>query len=85
MGTGRVINVVLFASVREKAGCDSLEVECENCTIEELKQQLMAQGEHWQQALQGNILAAVDQEMVVDSFILKDHCEVAFFPPVTGG
>ena len=66
MGTGRVINVVLFASVREKAGCDSLEVECANCTIEELKQQLMAQGEHWQQALQGNILAAVDQEMVVD-------------------
>jgi sulfur-carrier protein len=28
---------------------------------------------------------ALDQVMAEDSALLRDGCEVAFFPPVTGG
>lgn len=81
-----MINVVLFASVREKAGCESVEVNhTQGLTVAGLKQQLMEKSVSWQQALSGKVLTAVNQKMVDESVLLTDHCEVAFFPPVTGG
>ncbi len=81
-----MINVLFFASLREKMKTDSLQLETiENETIGELKQRIMNSKEDWQGTLANNVLAAVNQEMVGDSATLTDHSEVAFFPPVTGG
>ncbi len=81
-----MINVLFFASIREKLQCESLIVDVpDHTTLAELKQQLKARGETWQAALSGNVLSAVNQEMVSDECVLSSGAEVAFFPPVTGG
>jgi molybdopterin synthase sulfur carrier subunit len=84
--TGNVIKVLFFASLRERLGCQSLDFPYQpNLTVAELKAQLKAKGDTWQQALEGAVLAAVDQDMVDDDRVIADNAEVAFFPPVTGG
>ncbi len=78
--------VLFFASLREQAQCDSLEVCLDhNITVAELKRKLIEKNDCLKRALNGNVLTAVDQEMVNDSFCIANGSEVAFFPPVTGG
>ncbi len=86
METGSVAKVLFFASLREQAQCDQLEVSLEDgTTVAELKARLCENNERLKQALNGKVLAAVDQEMVADTFCIPSDAEVAFFPPVTGG
>ena len=81
-----MIKVLFFAQTRELVGVDSVTVEADQITAEELRQQLCDQSEQWAHALQsGKLLVAVNQDMVKMDTMLKSGDEVAFFPPVTGG
>lgn len=81
-----MIRILFFASLRERLNCDSIEVDYEiGLTLFDLKDTLMQKDEIWHSALSGNLLAAVEQEMVIENTKLTDGMEVAFFPPVTGG
>ncbi|HTQ76534.1 MAG TPA: molybdopterin converting factor subunit 1 [Burkholderiales bacterium] len=83
------LKVLYFASIREKVGRDSedLELPAGVSTVAGLRGHLQARGGAWAEALGGGRLlrSAVNQDMAPDSAAIKAGDEVAFFPPVTGG
>ncbi len=78
-----------FASVREQLGqgAERAEVPAEVRTVDDLRGWLRARGGVWAEALaEGRALRmAVDHAVARADTPLADGCEVAFFPPVTGG
>jgi molybdopterin synthase sulfur carrier subunit len=83
------ITLRFFASVREALGTsnETLSLPDEARTVGQLRALLVARGGVWQQALgEGRVLRmACNQVMCTADTALNDGCEVAFFPPVTGG
>jgi molybdopterin synthase sulfur carrier subunit len=81
-----MIKILFFAQVRELVGTDCLTMDTNATTVEQLRQQLAAQGSQWELALEeGKLLTAVNQTLVSADHPLAQGDEVAFFPPVTGG
>ncbi len=84
------ITVKYFASMREAIGHSSEQVQTSASTLGQLRRELIARGGAYAQCLdtafKGKTLRmAVNHDMCDDHAPLNDHCEVAFFPPVTGG
>lgn len=84
-----MIDVLFFASVRERLGCDHLQVSAENAgpDLDSLQAHLCeTRGDPWPEVLgQDNLVRAVNQAVAAGNVPLADGDEVAFFPPVTGG
>ena len=83
------IELRFFASVREAVGTASEDVSLppEVKTVGDVRQFLIARGGKWADALaEGKSLRmAYNQNMTDASTAITEGCEVAFFPPVTGG
>lgn len=81
------IQVRYFASLRETIGVASEPIETACTDVASLREQLMAQsGPHARCLGKAQpVRVAVNQLMADDSTALHEGCEVAFFPPVTGG
>jgi sulfur-carrier protein len=84
------INVKYFASIREAVGQGSEVLQTSATTLGQLRNELAARGgayaEYLDAAFKGKTLRmALNQDMSDDNAVLIDGCEVAFFPPVTGG
>jgi sulfur-carrier protein len=81
------LTVRYFASLREALGLGSEVVETSAPTVEALRDELLGRGGAHAEALARGkaVRVAVDQVMSEESCALRDGCEVAFFPPVTGG
>jgi molybdopterin synthase sulfur carrier subunit len=81
------VTVKYFASIREAVGQGSETVQTQARTAGALRDELVARGAVHAQALARGkaVRVAVDQVMRDDSAPLEEGCEVAFFPPVTGG
>jgi molybdopterin synthase sulfur carrier subunit len=81
------LRVRYFASVREAVGQGSEELQARGETLGALRDELIARGEPYASALARGraVRMALDQVMSEDSAALREGCEVAFFPPVTGG
>lgn len=83
-----MLEILFFASVRERLDCAALAVEWQvGMDLDQLQEQLVAtNGGVWHEVLgQDNMIRAVNQAVVADNCTLADGDEVAFFPPVTGG
>ena len=82
------VGVRYFASIREAIGQGTERVETSAATLAALRDELIARGGAHATALARGkaVRMALDQVMATDeSAPLRDGCEVAFFPPVTGG
>jgi len=82
------MKILFFGSLREQLGAGELNTALPNGveTIGQLLQSLQSQGDEWKLALgMGNVLFAVNQDMVDENTTISDSDEVALFPPVTGG
>lgn len=81
------MNILFFASLKERLGCSELKIDITApCMVEDIRQQLIGKGEPWASALSApNLLVAVNQEVSNAQTIVKEGDELAFFPPVTGG
>lgn len=81
------LTVRYFASVRETVGHATEQVETGAASLAALREELVARGPAYAQALAPGraVRMAVDQVMSDGSAALREGCEVAFFPPVTGG
>lgn len=81
------LTVKYFASIREALGQGSESVDTACANLAALRDELIARGEPYTQALQRGkaVRVALDQVMSEESAALREGCEVAFFPPVTGG
>ena len=81
------LTVRYFASVREAVGHGSEVVETSATTLAALRDELIARGgAHAQGLARGKaVRLALNQVMSDESAALGEGCEIAFFPPVTGG
>lgn len=83
------IQLKFFASLREAVGTgqESLTLPTELKTAGQVRELLCQRGGVWAQALaEGRaVRIACNQEMADASTLISDGCELAFFPPVTGG
>ena len=81
------INLKYFASIREAIGQGSESVSTQAITLQALRAELMARGGAYAEVLaQGRaVRMALNQDLCDESAVLSEDCEVAFFPPVTGG
>lgn len=76
-----------FASIREALGQGGEELDTRARTLAELREELIARGGAYAAALARGkaVRMALDQAMADETAPLREGCEVAFFPPVTGG
>lgn len=81
------VQIKYFASVRESVGTGSEYVQTGATTLGALRDELIARGgAHAQSLARGRaVRVALNQLMSGEDAALSDGCEVAFFPPVTGG
>ncbi|MHB9117761.1 MAG: molybdopterin converting factor subunit 1 [Burkholderiales bacterium] len=84
-----MITVLYFARLRESLGLDREQIELSSRlgTVGDLIAHLRARGDGWESELAPDkpVRIAVDQDMATPATPLADGCEVALFPPVTGG
>lgn len=81
------VTVRYFASIREAIGQGTESLDTSARDLAALRDELIARGPSHADALARGkaVRLALDQVMVNESTVLTDGCEVAFFPPVTGG
>lgn len=81
------VQVRYFASVREALALSGESVDTQAETLAALRDELIARGGAYATALARGkaVRMALDQTMSDEAAALHDGCEVAFFPPVTGG
>jgi molybdopterin synthase sulfur carrier subunit len=81
------VQVRYFASVREALSSSSETVDTRAETLSALRDELIARGGAYASALARGkaVRMALDQAMSDEAAALSEGCEVAFFPPVTGG
>lgn len=81
------ITIKYFASIREALGQGREVRETEASTLAALRDELIASSPVYAKALARgtSVRMALDQVMSDEAAALQDGCEVAFFPPVTGG
>ena len=81
------ITVRYFAAIREAVGQGSESVVTSATTLSHLRDELVARGAPWSEVLARGraVRMALNQTLCDESVALTEGCEVAFFPPVTGG
>jgi molybdopterin synthase sulfur carrier subunit len=81
------VHIKYFASIREATGMASEVLDTTATTVAQLRDALAARPGPGGAALMRGLAVrvALDQVMSDESALLSDGCEVAFFPPVTGG
>lgn len=81
------VNVKYFASIRESVGTGSEQLQTHAASLGALRDELIARGgAHAQSLARGRaVRVALNQIMSAEDAALSEGCEVAFFPPVTGG
>jgi sulfur-carrier protein len=81
------ISIKYFASVREALGTSSEQLNTAASSVADLRGELIARGGAFAQELAHgkSVRVALNHTMVEESAELIEGCEVAFFPPVTGG
>jgi molybdopterin synthase sulfur carrier subunit len=80
------IQVKYFAAIREALGSGET-IDSQAKTLGALRDELITRSEVYAQALSRGkaVRVALNQVMQDESAVLSAGCEVAFFPPVTGG
>jgi molybdopterin converting factor subunit 1 len=81
------IKVLFFATLRDRAGTRSAELEVQpGLTIEQLKLLLVERypGLRAQDLLR-HCLASINHEYRFDETVIPEGAEIALFPPVSGG
>ena len=81
------VTIKYFASVREAIGLGSEQLATSATTLSGLRDQLIATSPVYAGALARGkaVRMALNQVMSDESAAVSDGCEIAFFPPVTGG
>ncbi len=81
------VNLKYFASIREAIGQGGERVDTQVTTLKALREELIGRGGAYADVLaQGRaVRMALNHDLCDESATLSEGCEVAFFPPVTGG
>ncbi|MFD1037766.1 molybdopterin converting factor subunit 1 [Virgibacillus byunsanensis] len=77
-----MITVLLFAHLQEEAGKDRIEMEIDDISIADLKNNLQ---EKYNLTQMDQIMSAINEEYAMNDDTVKQGDIVAFIPPVSGG
>ncbi len=81
-----LVNIKYFASVREAIGTAGEARQTSSASLAALRDELIASGPAYQCLDRSRVVRmALNHVMSNESSELTPGCEVAFFPPVTGG
>lgn len=81
-----LVTIKYFASIREAIGQASEQRETTAATLADLREELLATSSSYACLSRDRaVRMALGQIMSDESAMLAPGCEVAFFPPVTGG
>jgi molybdopterin converting factor subunit 1 len=79
------IRLLFFATLRERAGVKSLDLEIpEEMTVRGLKEKLAAEYPSLGESLK-SVLITINREYAFDEAVIPPGAEMALFPPVSGG
>lgn len=79
------IKLLFFATLRERAGAKSLELEIPaDMTVLGLKAKLSADYPNLKQSMK-SVLVTINREYAFDEAVVPPNAEIAMFPPVSGG
>jgi molybdopterin converting factor subunit 1 len=79
------IKLLFFATLRERAGTKSMEMDIPaDMTIEQLKEKLGADHPNLKESMK-SVLVTINREYAFDEAIVPPSAEIAMFPPVSGG
>lgn len=79
------IKLLFFATLRERAGMRSLNLEIsEDLTIQGLKNKLAQEYPNMAPSM-SSVLVSIDREYAFDETVIPQNAEIALFPPVSGG
>jgi molybdopterin synthase sulfur carrier subunit len=81
------LTVKYFASIREAIGLPGESLHTGATSLAALRDDLLARGGSYAEALARGraVRMALNQVLCDEATLLVEGCEVAFFPPVTGG
>ena len=79
------IKILFFATLRDRAGVKSLELDVPfDMTVEGLKQQLIADYPNLKESMHA-VLITVNREYAFEESVIPQNAEIGMFPPVSGG
>lgn len=79
------IKLLFFATIRERAGTKTLEMEIpEEMTIQGLKDKLASDLPKLKESM-SSVLITINREYAFDEAIVPPNAEIGMFPPVSGG
>ena len=79
------IRVLFFATLRDRAGTKSLDVEIpDGLTVQGLKDKLAGEHPNLKESMK-SVLVTINREYAFDEALIPPEVEVAMFPPVSGG
>jgi molybdopterin converting factor subunit 1 len=79
------IRLLFFATLRERAGTKTAEMEIlQGTTLLQLKERIAQEYPGLAPSL-ASALIAVNREYAADDLVIPDDADVALFPPVSGG
>ncbi|KMN45003.1 molybdopterin converting factor subunit 1 [Bacillus sp. LK2] len=77
-----MIDVLLFANLQEEASKLTLQIDCENITVAEVKDILIKK---YSVVISNEIMVAINEEYANEDDIIQTGDVVAIIPPVSGG
>jgi molybdopterin converting factor subunit 1 len=79
------IKLLFFATLRDRAGTRSLELDIPaDTTVKGLKEKLSEDYPNLKDSMK-SVLIAVNHEYAFDEALIPENAEIALFPPVSGG
>ena len=79
------IKILFFATLRDRAGTKSVEMEVpDDMTVQVLKEKLASDYPDLKESMRA-VLVSVNKEYASNDLAIPQNAEVALFPPVSGG
>jgi molybdopterin converting factor subunit 1 len=79
------IKLLFFATIRDRAGTKSLELEIpDDLTIQGLKDKLASDIPNLKESMK-SVLITINREYAFDEAVVPPNAEIGMFPPVSGG
>jgi len=79
------IKLLFFATIRERAGTKTLEMEIpDEMTIQGLKDKLATDLPMLKESM-SSVLITINREYAFDEAVVPPNAEIGMFPPVSGG
>ena len=79
------IKVLFFATLRDRAGIKSVDLEIPaETTVQSLKTLVVDEYPGLKETM-GTVVISINREFAFDESVVPENAEVAMFPPVSGG